>query len=239
MSNVLVDRRRRTRVADRLAARLSAPGLPAALRTHLVGQFHRPVGPLGRVAGWIMANRSSNVDRNRWAVAELDVGPADRVLEIGFGPGVAIEALAARATEGVVFGIDHSPLMTRTARRRNARAVAAGRVVVRAAEVAAITEVADDGGLAPLDLVLAVNNLGMWPDPPAQLRRILPLLRPGGRIAIGAQPRAAGADAETARQAADETAALLTAAGFTAPDTRTLPLDPPMILVTATRPDDA
>jgi SAM-dependent methyltransferase len=237
MSNILIERVRSVRVADRLAGRLSSPGVPAALRTTLVRQFHRPAGPLGHVTGWIMANRSSNVERNRWAVEQLDVRPTDRVLEIGFGPGVAVEALAARATEGVVFGVDHSPLMTRAARRRNARAVAAGRVVVRTADVADVADVSDDVGLPPLDIVLAVNNLGMWPDPPAQLRRILPLLRPGGRIAIGTQPRVGGADAETARRAAEQTAALLADAGFDALETRSLALDPPMVLVIGSRPE--
>ncbi|HEY8547918.1 MAG TPA: methyltransferase domain-containing protein, partial [Acidimicrobiales bacterium] len=142
--------------------------LPAPARDHVVGQFHRPSGPLGRVVGRIMATRSSNVERNRWAVDQLGVQPTDRVLEIGFGPGVAVEALAARATGGVVFGIDHSALMVRAATRRNAAAVAAGRVVLRAAGVDELGALEDD--LRPLDLVLAVNNAGMWPDPPARLR---------------------------------------------------------------------
>jgi trans-aconitate methyltransferase len=206
--------------------------LPTAVRTYLVRQFHRPSGPVGHVAGWVMATRSSNVDRNRWAVEQLDVRPTDRVLEIGFGPGVAIEAFAARVTDGVVFGVDHSELMVRTARRRNTRAIAAGRVVLTTAGVDEV-----DDGLRPLDLVLAVNNLGMWPDPPAQLRRLHSLLRPGGRLAIGNQPRTAGADAETARRAAEETAAMLTDAGFTGLDTRRLDLDPPFLLVVGTRPD--
>jgi trans-aconitate methyltransferase len=179
-----------------------------------------------------MATRSSNVDRNRWAVEQLDVRPTDRVLEVGFGPGVAIEAFAARVTDGVVFGVDHSELMVRAARRRNTRAIAAGRVVLTTAGVDEV-----DDGLRPLDLVLAVNNLGMWPDPPAQLRRLHSLLRPGGRLAVGNQPRTAGADAETARRAAEETAVMLTDAGFTGLDSRRLDLDPPFALVIGTRPD--
>ena len=206
--------------------------VPTALRTHLVRQAHRPTGAVGRVVCWIMATRSSNVSRNRWAVEHLDVRPTDRVLEIGFGPGVAIEALADRVTEGVVFGVDHSEVMVRAASRRNAAAVAAGRVVLTTAGVDDVDE-----GMQPLDLVLAVNNLVMWPDPPTQLRRLSSLLRPGGRIAIGHQPRSPGADAETARRAADETAALLTGAGLDAIETLRLDLDPPMMLVIGTRPD--
>ncbi len=62
----------------------------------VVGQFMRPHGPGGHVTGWVMAHRSSNRRRNRWVVSLLDVQPTDRVLEIGFGPGIAVRELAAR-----------------------------------------------------------------------------------------------------------------------------------------------
>ena len=74
----------------------------------LVGQFHRPHGWGGRAAGWVMAHRESNRRRNVWAAGLLDVQPDDRVLEIGFGPGIAIEEMARRATRGHVIGVDHS-----------------------------------------------------------------------------------------------------------------------------------
>ena len=57
-----------------------------SLVTPVYRQFRRPTGLLGRLAGWIMANRPSNIERNRWTVDLLRVQPADHVLEIGFGP---------------------------------------------------------------------------------------------------------------------------------------------------------
>ena len=71
-----------------------------ALDRDVVGQAHHPRGAAGRVNAWEMAHRPSNRQRNRWVVALLAVQPADSVLEIGFGPGVAIAGLvrAARAT---------------------------------------------------------------------------------------------------------------------------------------------
>lgn len=58
----------------------------------------------------------------------LDVQPADHVLEIGFGQGIAIAELAGRATRGQVYGIDHSEVMVQQAGRRNAAAIRAHRV---------------------------------------------------------------------------------------------------------------
>src|SRR5262245_48471988 len=196
-----------------------------------VRQFHNPSGPAGRVAGWVMGHRSSNVRRNRWAVELLAVEPTDRVLELGCGPGVAIAALADRATRGLVVGVDRSPVMIQQASRRNAAAVSAGRVRLIEAPVERMhmTE-------APFDAALAVNNVGIWPDPADRLRDIGRLLRPGGRIALVSQPRSSGATAATSAAAADKLAALLTAAGFDEPRTETLDLDPPAVCVLATQP---
>ena len=72
------------------------------------------------------ANRASNRKRNSWVVSLLDVQPDDRVLEIGFGPGLAILELSRIAHEGYVCGIDHSELMVR---RRGG--VTAGRAALR------------------------------------------------------------------------------------------------------------
>jgi hypothetical protein len=61
-------------------------GFKEALRKAVVSQFIRPRGFGGWLAGWEMALRPSNRTRNAWAVRLLEVGPTDRVLEIGFGP---------------------------------------------------------------------------------------------------------------------------------------------------------
>src|ERR1700753_1993782 len=87
-----------------------------------VGQGHHPRGAAGSVTGWVFAHRPSNRQRNRWVVSLLDVRPADQVLEIGFGPGVAVAALV-RAGAAHVYGIDHSGVMLRQASRRNAAGI--------------------------------------------------------------------------------------------------------------------
>lgn len=196
----------------------------------VVGQFHHPHGIAGRAVGWTMAHRSSNVARNRWAVSLLDIHPTDRVLEVGFGPGIAIEAMSHLATQGAVYGVDHSAVMVRMARRRNRAAVRAGRVVLMRASAADVTGIAE-----PLDAVLAVNSLGFWPDPAATLAHLHSLLRPGGRIAVVSQPRCPGATAETSARAAAEIEQFLIAAGFTPARTERLPLQPPVVFVLAAK----
>jgi ubiquinone/menaquinone biosynthesis C-methylase UbiE len=196
----------------------------------LVRQFGAPHGVVGRMAGWFMAHRGSNRRRNRWAVARLDVQPTDRVLEIGFGPGIAIAELAARASQGTVYGIDHSAVMVRQASRRNAAAIRAGRVRLVLAPVDRLP-----GFDGPLDTVLAVNTVGFWADPVQRLRDLRGLLRTGGRIALVSQPRSRGATADTTARAARDLEDLLVQAGFAQIRTETLALDPPVACVIATR----
>lgn len=196
-----------------------------------VRQFHNPTGPGGHLVGLIMGRRSSNVRRSRWAVELLDVQPTDHVIELGCGPGVGIAALAERATQGLVIGVDQSAVMIGQARRRNAEAVRTGRVRLVHVPVERL-EVAD----GPFDAALAVNTVGFWPEPIVRLREIGRRLRPGGRIALVSQPRCPGATAATSAAAADELAAQLSAAGFDDLRIETLGLEPPAVCVLAIRP---
>jgi SAM-dependent methyltransferase len=186
-----------------------------SVKQWLIKSFGDPRGVGGRIAGWVMAHRASNVQRNRWAVGLLDIQPTDRVLEVGCGPGVALAAAKQRSPH--VVGVDRSPLMVGAASRRSGAAVL---------EAAAEDLPAFD---APFDKALAVNTVGHWPDPVAGLRAIRDALRVGGTIAVVSQPRG-GASANT-----DEVLGQLDAAGFGAPRVETLDLVPPVVCVLATR----
>jgi hypothetical protein len=78
---------------------------PPELLRPLFQQFGRTSGLLGRLAALLMAK---GADDDRWLVDLLDMQPDDCVLEVGFGPGAAIELIAARATRGLVGSVDPS-----------------------------------------------------------------------------------------------------------------------------------
>jgi SAM-dependent methyltransferase len=197
--------------------------------TAIVRQFGHPRGAAGNVAGWQMAHRSSNRQRNNWVVSLLDARPTDRVLEIGFGPGLAIAALSRRiGPPGHIYGIDHSDVMLHQAARRNAAAIQAGLVTLARAPVEELPPILD----GPLDVIFAVNSLPFWTAPAERLEDLRRRLVPGGRIAIASQPRHPGVTRDpslAARQLTD----LLQAAGFTQMRTERLDLDPPVICVLA------
>jgi len=193
----------------------------------LADQFGNPHGALGRVAGWVMSRTTSNVRRSRWAVELLDLHPGDRLLEVGCGPGVAIAAAATRSA--AVVGVDRSAVMVSQARRRNRRAVRAGRVELVTAPVEHLPDFDE-----LFDKALAVNTVGHWDDPVDGLTTLRRVIRSGGRIAVVAQPRSAGATAADSRAAADATARVVVEAGFKYVQIETLDLEPPAICALAT-----
>src|SRR5215207_1394070 len=174
----------------------------------------------------MMALRSSNRRRNAWAVSLLEVERDDRVLEIGFGPGVAIGELSRIAVDGYVCGIDHSEVMVWQAARRNAEDVRLGRVDLRlgCAECLPAFE-------APFDKALAVNAMPFWDRPAERLAELRRVLRTGGGIAIAYQPRGPGATDEAAATSGREIATALRDAGFRDIALETLRLRPAVVCV--------
>jgi ubiquinone/menaquinone biosynthesis C-methylase UbiE len=167
-------------------------------------QFGHPKGLLGQLVGAIMAYE--NRERNRWAVTLLGIEPNDHVLEIGFGPGLAIQEAARLASSGLVSGVDTSDVMLSQARRRNAAAVRAGRVDLRLGSAVALPF--SDG---TFDKVFVVNSLHHWPDPSAGLRELWRVLNPGGQVAIIEQPRGQASDDQVRALIAERTAQLVAA----------------------------
>jgi hypothetical protein len=119
--------------------------------------------------------------------------------------------------------------MRAQAARRNAAAIRAGRVSLTVASI-------DDPPAfdRPFDKILAVNNMGMWPEPALRLKELTGLLRGGGLIAIVSQPRCPGATAETTAAAAGQIVEALEVAGLVAIRVETLDLKPPAACVIGT-----
>jgi SAM-dependent methyltransferase len=137
-------------------------------------------------------------ERLRWAVGLLDVAPDDRILEIGCGHGVAVslvcERLAALGGTGSITAIDRSGTAIDRAARRNAGHVAAGRALLRLADLA---DSADLTGLLAtgerFDTAFAVNVNLFWTRPAgAELATIAAMLRPGGVLRLVYEPPDAG-----------------------------------------------
>lgn len=140
-------------------------------------QARHAKGLLGRIIAFIMARETWAA--NRQAVAALEIGQHDHVLDVGCGHGRGLAVLAARASKGQVVGIDPSRLMIEIAAKRNRGLVKAKRVraVVAAVEALPFPD-------AAFDKALCVHVVYFWPDLDAALAEIARVLKPGGRLAL-------------------------------------------------------
>ena len=121
------------------------------------------------------------------ALLKLAVRQGEQVLEIGFGTGHAIVALAQSAGDlGRVYGLDISAGMLRVAQERVDRSGLASRVVLRQGDA---TQLSLDA--ASLDAILMSFTLELFdtPDIPVVLGECRRVLRDGGRLCIVAMSR--------------------------------------------------
>ena len=137
-----------------------------------------------------------------WAIDLLNIQPHERVLEVGFGPGVGLQLLAQAAAAGSVAGVDASTEMVAQATARNSQAIETGQVDVRHG-TAECLPFADE----TFDKALAINAMQVWTDAEAGLREVRRVLKPGGSVALAFTPYAG--------QAKEGVPERLTTAGFT------------------------
>jgi ubiquinone/menaquinone biosynthesis C-methylase UbiE len=142
----------------------------------LAQQFRQPTGFLGRLTGFFFRINLKGID---WTISLLEIQPTDHVLEIGFGPGHGIQQAARLATQGRVAGVDFSETMLQQASRRNAEAIAAGRVELCLSD-AAILLYPDN----TFHKVFATNVVYFWKDPLANMQELRRVMKPGGRLAL-------------------------------------------------------
>jgi SAM-dependent methyltransferase len=154
---------------------------------------------------------SCGAERVRRALLErLEVGPRDRILELGFGSGRLLFAVAARAGHGFVAGIEPEPCALRHAERRCERLVREGRVALLRGSSADLSAF----GSGSFDKVYGVHVTCFWHDPRPHLAEIRRVLRPGGRLLLGYCPGQPVAS-DPARFEPPALEAALARAGFT------------------------
>ena len=146
----------------------------------LLDQCRKPAGWVGRFQLWTMNSRHSKV--TDWGLAHVSIGRAFNILDVGCGGGRTISKLAAIATEGKVYGIDHSEESVAASKRTNARLVSGGRAEIRQGSVSQLPF--PDG---MFDLVTGVETHFFWPNLPGDVREIFRVLKPGGTLIIIAE----------------------------------------------------
>jgi cyclopropane fatty-acyl-phospholipid synthase-like methyltransferase len=200
-------------------------------RNFIVAQFKQPHGLPGRLAGHIMAKRSSNRKRNQWTVGLLALEPSFRVLEIGCGPGLALEGCSAIVTKGSVVGFDHSEVMVKQAKKRLEAQIRTGRVKISLGSLDDVVEERE-----PYDRVFSLNVVQFFSDLNDAFRKMHGCLNQGGMAVTTYQPRSSKPTREQALEMAEKIEAAMAIAGFDQIERHELPLEPvPVISVTGVK----
>jgi SAM-dependent methyltransferase len=152
------------------------------VRKFTTKQFGSPSGLFGKIIGNRMAK--GNVYDARWTVSLLEIQPHDRLLEVGFGPGVSTQLASERASKGFVAGIDHSRAMVEAASQRNAAAIRSGRMELKHGEVSALPYPDES-----FDTAFSLHSIYFWPNPVDCLKELRRVLKPGGLLGITIQPK--------------------------------------------------
>ena len=159
----------------------------------------KPVGLGGKIMVAMMNLGHSPVAR--WGLRFLELTLDAKVLDCGCGGGANIKRLLKKCPEGIVKGIDYSPVSVEKSKKVNEAAIAEGRCAVLQGSVADMMgqarEKADrlhlknvtfrqgDVGALPyaddtFDIVLSLNGFHAFPDKEAAYREVFRVLRPGG-----------------------------------------------------------
>jgi ubiquinone/menaquinone biosynthesis C-methylase UbiE len=178
------------------------------------GQFRKPGRLFGRLIGTFMAQ--GNEYEAGWTVSLLNIQPDEHILEIGFGPGVAIQYASHKAVNGLVAGIDFSATMVQVASKRNAAALKAGRVDLRHSEVSSLPFLDE-----MFDKTYTIHCIYFWTKPLDDLREVRRVLKAGGWLAVTILPTDQWANTRRVPPpdiftlyTGDEVAQLLLKAGF-------------------------
>jgi SAM-dependent methyltransferase len=138
-------------------------------------QLRHPSGLAGRMAGSFMG--LANAKPNRASLAALGLSDGENLLELGCGPGHALQVLLRDPHLERAIGLDWSETMLAQAARRNRRSLETGRLALVRGDFASLPF--DDGSA---DAVLAVNVVYfMSATAVGEARRVL---RGGGRLVI-------------------------------------------------------
>ena len=137
----------------------------------------KPVGLGGKIMVAMMNLGHSPVAR--WGLHFLELTLDAKVLDCGCGGGANIKRLLKKCPEGIVKGIDYSPVSVEKTKKVNEVAVTKRRCDVLCASVAELPFESEQ-----FDAVTAFETVYFWPDLPRCFREVYRVLKPGGTFLI-------------------------------------------------------
>jgi len=146
-------------------------------KNFIAAQFKKPSGLFGMFSSNIMIKgNKANYEK---LIRDLDLQPGDKLLEIGYGPGVGINMIAKACTSCTIHGIDFSKLMYRKARKYNKQYLDNNAMLLQYGDFLKTAVVSNE-----YDKIFCLNVVYFWNDLQEPFRKVLSLLKAGGAFHI-------------------------------------------------------
>jgi ubiquinone/menaquinone biosynthesis C-methylase UbiE len=145
---------------------------------YLARQVKKPTRFVGRLFARMMNKSHSSL--TDWALGHIELDPAATVLDVGCGGGKTIQKLSRLAAS--IDGVDYAAGSIAESRSLNKTLISEGRVFIQQASVSSLPF--PD---ARFELVTAIETQYYWPDVVNDMKEILRVLKPGGRLMVVAE----------------------------------------------------
>lgn len=146
-------------------------------KKRLMYQCRKPKGIYGKFIARRMNKSHANLAT--WGLNFIKIEPNYIILDIGCGGGINIHNFAPLLKGGKVYGIDYSDISVEISNKLNKRFIDAGKVSVQKASVSKIP-FPDNF----FDLVTGFETCYFWPDIITDLKEVLRVLKPDGRVLL-------------------------------------------------------
>jgi ubiquinone/menaquinone biosynthesis C-methylase UbiE len=146
-------------------------------RNFIASQFRKPTGLFGIFTSNMMMKR--NQEKYNILIKNLNLRPNEKILEIGYGPGIGIHMIAGLCESCTIHGIDFSRLMYKKAGRYNKPYVDNGKVKLQYGN---FLEMRVDE--TEYDKIFCLNVVYFWDELSKPFEKIRSLLKNGGVFSI-------------------------------------------------------
>lgn len=194
---------------------------PSDLTPKLIAKHLRqPDGEIGKQVGLEMNKSNQYICMNSYKLLEVEDG--NHVLEIGMGNGFFVKDLLQMAAKIHYSGVDFSPTMVAEAKEMNQNFMETGQVDFKQASIEKLPF--EDNCF---DCITSTNTLYFWPKPTENVRELLRVLKPGGKLLLAYRSKACMDQLEIAKHGFEkyehqDVEHLLSNAGFKELNTQTI-----------------
>jgi cyclopropane fatty-acyl-phospholipid synthase-like methyltransferase len=142
-------------------------------RNFIGGQFKRPSGWFGNFASKIMIKGNRN--KYEILIKEMDIQSDDKLLEIGYGPGLGIHMITQLCESCNIHGVDFSKLMYKKASKYNKSNIETGKVQLQYGDFLNIFIAKNQ-----YDKIFCLNVIYFWDELYKPFEKTLSLLKTNG-----------------------------------------------------------